>query len=256
MKEINWKVYARLAEFLSHCDKNNVDYYIVKTLIKKMEDFPDITIEQISFLANTTPASVTKLCKKLGYPSFKEMRHDIHGFSNSSMFNTLNQQTQGEALNDYIHQFHLKEHDITAQIINSLNLDLIQDISLKLKKCQKVTILSADYNSNIIALFREVLAMNKILLFDINRKNDEALIQDIVQESDCVFLTSLTAQWVKKHEALLHTFNKEVYIIASTDISGFQTIYPHKYSHLFESNYISQRYLQIVFILINYYLSH
>lgn len=74
------QVYIRLNEHLFKCKKYDLNFLITKVLIERIDEFPNIYIEEIAYAAQTTPASITKFCKKLGYTSFKEMRCDLDNY--------------------------------------------------------------------------------------------------------------------------------------------------------------------------------
>lgn len=99
-KPVASKVYIKLTEFLFRCIKADVNFNIAKVLIERIDDFPDIFIEEIAYSANTTPASVTKFCKKLGYPSFKEMRSDLIEYSESWLLDTVSDRSDARKVPD------------------------------------------------------------------------------------------------------------------------------------------------------------
>lgn len=66
--------YIRLMIFLYTAEKSTVDFEIAMVLLKNYNRFPDILIEDIAKLANTTPASVTKFCHKLKYKNLPRIK--------------------------------------------------------------------------------------------------------------------------------------------------------------------------------------
>ena len=65
-----------LSEYLFNIKKFDTNFIIAKVMLDRLSEFPDISIEKIAYLANTTPATVTKFCKKLGYDGFLGIKQD------------------------------------------------------------------------------------------------------------------------------------------------------------------------------------
>ena len=63
----------KLCEHMFRLKKRDADYAIACVLLDKLEVFPDVTIDEVAFLAHTSASSVTKFCKKLGYSGFAEI---------------------------------------------------------------------------------------------------------------------------------------------------------------------------------------
>jgi len=82
-------VHIRLVEYLFKNRKLDTNFSIARVMIIKVNEFPNVTIDEIAYLAHTTPGSVTKFCKKLGYKSFKELRTDRLNYRYANLFRDM-----------------------------------------------------------------------------------------------------------------------------------------------------------------------
>ena len=245
------KVHSRLLEYLETVNKNSSDYTIAKVLLEHINEFPDITLEQIASLSYSAPSSVTKFCKKIGYGSFKEMRYDVEGYSTHFIGSELNY----NSLHSYIDEFHQMEVNNDQDILSKLNIEMVYELALKIKKAKKICILQASYNHNIVSFLSEILIVHNKIAVSINRSNDQAFLKENIQESDLVILTSLTGDYVHKRKEFLDTIEQPVYILSGEQILDYKCIYPDHYLALFNSYYNSQRYIYIIALLLNFYLN-
>ncbi|MHB7159574.1 transcriptional regulator, RpiR family protein, partial [Klebsiella pneumoniae] len=70
-------LYVRVSEYLFYAGKRNVFTPIEIAGIAKIEEFPYVKIEELASYCNTTPSSITKFVRELGYGSFQELKNDI-----------------------------------------------------------------------------------------------------------------------------------------------------------------------------------
>lgn len=70
----NGYVVEKLYEYLYRCTKGSANYAIVKVLLEKQKEFPNVKIEEIAYKADVTPSTVSKFCRQLGFSGFSEFR--------------------------------------------------------------------------------------------------------------------------------------------------------------------------------------
>ncbi|MBP1045605.1 MurR/RpiR family transcriptional regulator [Enterococcus sp. BWM-S5] len=250
------RVYIRLTEFLFKCVKQDVNYSIAKHLIDHIDDFPDIYIEEIAYLSNTTPASVTKFCKRIGYSSFKEMRTDIGTYTEELFLDKIsNEADVGAAVAQFIDQDQL----IQKKIFSLLDQEQCQRIANQIKPMQKIAVLGNTYSFSGVNLFRELLSQQGYTVYEVNRRAASDILTDSFNGVEAVFVISLTADWVEKNQQFLRTCNKPLFILTQSEslepneffeeIIGF-----HQYDFLLSSNYYSQKVIHSWIILLSIYL--
>ncbi len=246
--------YTNIMEYLSKLEKDTVDYYIAKALLNKINLFPDIYIEEIATAANTTAPSVTKFCKKLGYSSFNDFKNDIYHYEKDTFFQELRNTTYNSP-SQYIHNYLNFEQDITNQIINHVNLDMIHKLSKDISQSKQVVFLVADYNMNIVSIFSEILSLHNITFTTINRDlSNHAILQASIH-ADVILTSSISGEWIKQRKDLIPSLSKPFHFITLKKIDYPNTIYLDNQSNIaFNSFYETQRYLTIIFLLIDYQL--
>lgn len=253
------RAYIRLSEFFYNCSKKNVDYSIAKILILKIGEFPDIYIEEIAYLAQTTPASVSKFCKKLGYNNFTEMKNDIAIEPHSQMFSNTNEIAKREGVNAAFKYFYDEEKRNLNQCYEIINKEQIGRIGANLKKCSKVAVLTNNYSFGVANLMRELLSSQGIIVFEVNRSAEDDVVKSIFSDVDMVFVISLSGTWVQERRQLLNeTCNKKAQLVLITFQEANQyseyfseVISLEKYEDFFHSNYFSHKILQMICILLS-----
>ncbi len=177
----------KLSEYLFNATKTDTNYTICKTMLKCMNQFPDITIEQIAYLSNSTPSSVTKFFKKIGYTGFQDIKKQA--FNNigapSPAPNHFYQDTIEE-----IHTFYQKLYD-------AYDHNQIQRIAEILMHAKKVCVISGIHGFAASNLFEELLRPYDILVYEVNRDAEDSVIEDMIQSTDLTIVLSLTGAWIK-----------------------------------------------------------
>lgn len=250
------RVYIRLTEFLFKCVKQDVNYTIAKHLIEHIDTFPDIYIEEIAYLSNTTPASVTKFCKRIGYSSFKEMRTDIGVYTDEMFLDHINVSSGIEnAITGFVEQDQL----IQKKIFSLMDQKQCKRIADKIKKIDKVAVLGNTYSFSGVNLFRELLSQQGYTVYEVNRRAAFDVLTASFSEVDVVFIISLTADWVEKNQDFLRTFDKPLFLLTQSDQSQYSTLFEEiihfdQFDFLLSSNYYSQKVIHSWIILLSIYV--
>ncbi len=182
-------LYIKLSEYLFCCRKASVFVNIALVMLKKIREFPAIYIEEIALLANTTPASVTRFCKVLGYPTFQTLKQDLNPFFKPGAPQAKEPLLSEAAMLQKIHQH--------------LPLALCRQIACALDNSHNLLVLSNDYSFMPSNLLREALANEQRLVFQLHRQSDSHLLAKFIAVSDTVVLIDLTGEWLKGHPELL-----------------------------------------------------
>lgn len=247
------RVYIKLTEFLFRCLKPDVNFSIAKILIERINDFPDINIEEIAYRANTSPASVTKFCKKIGYTSFREMRTDLTYYSDTAFLSHLSEDKEPKKMFD---SFLKKERETEDYIFQTLDHEQCGRIAKSLAGQKKVAIFGSTHSTANVNFFRELLSQEDLIVYELHRRSEKEIVQQILMEADSAFFISLTGEWVvqnkdflskeTKAQKYLLTFRPETkYNHLFQDVISFGT-----FSFLLNSNYYSQRIFQSWIILL------
>lgn len=248
-------VYTKITEYMSAIDKGNVDYYIGLAFLSRLQFFPEVYIEEIAMLANTTKSSVTKFCHKCGYDSFSDLRNDMRYYTKHSFLAGLNQQSF-RSLEEYQNAVMRADQELIEAYTKSLDLEKVRKAGIAVSRAKSVLFLAGEYNKNIVSVFGEQLFIHDIILTVISRNNEESEILAAAKNADVIVMSCLSGKWLEERKQLTEQFTKPFYVFSLKTMESDHVICP-KYSLsglVTESFYESQRFLQLIFFLLNYYI--
>jgi|GEM_PF-854620 len=192
-------VYIKLTEFFYHCTKKDVNFSIAKVLISKIHEFPDVYIEEIAMLANTTSSSVSKFCKRLGYHSFTEMKNDVNADLHESVFDQARQlMKEHHSLKEAYEFFFDSEREIMTQWYKEIDEEQLLRIGSGLQHTSKVAVLTNNSRFSAVNLFRELLSKQGITVFNVDRNAEDDVLASIFADVDVIFVISLSQSWVER----------------------------------------------------------
>lgn len=253
------RLYSRLSEFIFKCKKNDVDFNIATLLAAKINEFPDVNISEIAYLANTTPASVSRFCKKIGYASFFDLRNDANQFYADPLMDNITKQSSTEAQIDSILN-HLKTMDET--ITKQFDIEQLKNIAAECDKTKSIAIISNTYYISAAHFFREVFSLQGYKVVQINREASTDILEHILADYDVVFLISLTGEWVIQNKELFKESANTVKVLLTQ--STAQAVLP-KFDHLvsfsafdfmFSSAYYSHRIMMLWIALLGTFIKN
>lgn len=67
----------RLLLFLNDSREETLNYTIALTMIHNIKDIPNMTINKLADLCYTSPAAISRFCRKLGYSSLSEFKQHL-----------------------------------------------------------------------------------------------------------------------------------------------------------------------------------
>lgn len=250
---VGTRVYNKLSEFLFKCKKNDVDYSIARVLLDKIHEFPDVNISEVSYLSNTTPASVSRFCKKIGYGSFFELKNDTYRFYTSSILNNF-----PESKNINEQKLKIMKHSLETEqfIFQMIDDDQLKEIAQNCRSAERVAIVSNTYSFSLASLFNELLSQKKIKVVTINRSANEDVLMNVLEEYDLIFLISLTKDWILKNKEILDLYPSCVKVLLTySDLNFVSPKIDYEVSFgnidfIFSSSFYSQRTLFLWIMLL------
>ena len=239
-------VYIKLSEYIFLCRKKNVDVNIALVLLDKIEQFPIINIEEVALQAHTSPSSITKFCKKLGYNRFSDLKKDHLPFTELTIKSPLPARIQ--------------EMNVLDIIYRHLPLDTCYLIAKLALQAKRMVLICNDYSFNNANILREGLSGRHRTVWLINRNSSHDLLEKFIHRSDMVLVICLTGAWYYEHQPLfLSPKSKTKVLITATDISGrpegalTTVLNLSTIPHFFSSNYYSNKILNSTFFQIVQY---
>ena len=227
-------LYVKASEYLFHASKATVFTRIATGIIDKINEFPHVNIESLALYCFTTPSSITKFCRMMGYDSFAELRHNIIYYNNHQPYLTIED-----------------ERAIIHRIYNYLPLEQCELMAKHLMNKKKILIITNDFTFSISNNFREVLTNFTRTVYLANRQNDE-LIHWLFSIVDTVVVLTFTGDWMKRQKwCALIPDNISLFLISSkvpSIISGRPDIWVSMdcYPDLMISNYHSHKFMESI----------
>ena len=201
-------VYIKLSEYLFYCRKKSVNVNIALVMLKKIREFPAIYIEEIALLANTTPASVTRFCKVLGYSRFQALKQDLLPFFSPSP--DLSVSSADPAA---------REIDMLQKIHQHMPVALCQEVALALRNSRNLLILSTDYSFTPSNLFREALSNDHRRVYQLHRQSESSLLAKFITVCDTLILIDLTGKWLRQHPELITALSEKISVCFTANTS-------------------------------------
>jgi DNA-binding MurR/RpiR family transcriptional regulator len=254
--------YLRLSEFLFSNYNNDVNYSIARVLLDKIHEFPDINIEEIAYLAKTTPGSVTKFCKKMNYSSFKELKTDLSSYKGTNIFSDFQQQTKQIGMEKSLDFFLNEVNRKFTELFHLFEKPQLERIAKRIDKATSVAVLGGNYGFGAIHLFFELLVPYHIPFIAINRKSETEIIKSVLWKEDIIFIISLSGQWINQRILELdlpEEISKKIVLITYKSPDTYKHLFSEvvsfeKCQDYFNSSFISSNALNVFFIILTTYL--
>lgn len=231
-------LYVKASEYLFHSSKATVFTRIAAGIVERIEEFPHINIEVLALYCTTTPSSITKFCKLIGYDSFAELRNNVTNYNNSRIY---------LALSD--------EREIINDIYKFLPVAKCEEMARLMVNKNKILIITNDFTFNVANIFREALSSVTRTVYLANRHNDE-LIHYLYAIVDSVIILTFDGDWMKKKQWCASIpQNTSLFLISSkipSVIADRKVIWLpiNSYPDLMSSNYHSHKFMESVVYLI------
>lgn len=255
------KLYIKLSEQLFTSMHSDTFFSVVKTMLINIHQFPDITIEQIASESNTTPASVTKVCRKLGYEGFKELRSDVKEYPSSDFLDVLSKRSN--SIEDIYSSYSKNVYKENMLLFNLLDHNQLRRIAEKVFLSNNLSIISNLYGLGVSNLFCELLISFRKTVFRINRDSEYDVLETIYSNTDFVLIISLTGKWIdyQIHLNRLPILLSQKAVLITYEPSDkyselfYEVISLHNLENFFSSTSITRNSIEELLLLIIIYLS-
>ena len=227
-------LYVRVSEYLFHAGKRTVFTSIARGIIDKIEEFPYVNIEELALYCHTTPSSITKFSREVGYKSFQELKENI------VPYRITHQGIKG-----------LSEIDILIEIYKYIPWDSCDKMAKVISSSRSILILSNAFLFNISNIMRESISGSNRKVYLVERSNDE-LVRNLLQQVDCVFILTLTGKWLDICQYINDIpANVKICLISGAVPDVFlgkkiNVIELNGYPQMLYSNYFSHKYLESI----------
>lgn len=194
----------RLLLFIDTCRENTLNYTIAITILQNLKSVPNMSVNKLSDLCYTSPAAISRFCKKLGYSGFPDFKNHLE----ISISNHNNGFLKPKGLNH-----NHNRNDILNIMHDEIDSELeLAKESLDLKIVDRVIDLIYS-NSNICCfgtLFSQLIAQDMQLKFAnvgkiINVASDvqtQEILAESLDKNSLAILISPTGRFKSHHENL------------------------------------------------------
>ena len=69
--------YYQLINYLNTAKERDVFYYAASTILEHIDDIPNLSIGQVADLCFASPATISRLVRKLNFDSFNDFKHEV-----------------------------------------------------------------------------------------------------------------------------------------------------------------------------------
>lgn len=251
-----------LSEYLFSIKKLDTNFIIAKVMLDRLSEFPNISIEKIAYLANTTPSTVTKFCKKLGYDGFSKIKSETSDFNFYGLTSDYVKKETSDAKSFY--NFYTQQiKDLYDSLYDIFDHNQISRIAWQLSHCKKISVFTGQHGFCATNFFGEMMRSFDITVYEIDRNSDISILENALIESDMLFIISLTGNWINNS---FHKINKHIICdnISKVILLSYDNHLKDKCHELinfsqipnfFSSVYISNNAIQAFFMLLTSYLS-
>lgn len=252
-----------LSEYVFSNLKLDVNYSIARVMLEKIGDINDISIEEVAYRAHTSPGSVTKFCKKLGYANFKELKADKYQYAYADVFHDMIHISGTRGIDSAMNFFVEENKKKMLEIINGFDHEQIKRISRRLQEVKSGAIFSGLHGFASANFFTELATYYGIGLYEINRTSEISMLKTVLDSERLVFVISLTGKWMDNYiEALEITpeISEKIILISYNNTEKYRNYCSEIVSlsnvhEFYLSNYFSSTTLSMLFLLIIVYFN-
>lgn len=257
------KLYLQLSEYIFTKTHYDVNFIIAKTMMEHINDFPDISLKELAYYANTSEGSISKFCKELGFTNFKDLRSEDLIYQPNTFFEELSIEIKEHSIDESFIHFQSNIDKYEKQAIDYLDAQVLVDVSAKIKESKSIAIYTGLHGYAAMNLLHNILLPFDIFTYRINRDSEYDVIASINNNVELIFVVSLTEKWINKlidtkvfndqslaktvlisHEETTRYFDKFYKVISFKDTIDF-----------YSSTFISDRLLKALVIKLFIYLS-
>lgn len=207
--------YYQLINYLNNAKERDVFYYAASTILEHIDEIPDLSIGQVAELCFASPATISRLIRKLNFESFNEFKHEvIKSINDRDRIDTLRYGNEpfekypnvshDEIKNDFKDAI-IENIEFTHQKVTTKDIDEIVDM---IDACHRVIFLGFNTGQYMSSQLQGTLAgFNKAIVSHGNERLQLEVLEDI-HEDDLIILSSITGNYFKYKSAAMEMLKK------------------------------------------------
>lgn len=213
----------RLLLFLNSSKEDTINYTIATTMISNLKEIPNMNINKLADICYTSPAAISRFCRKLGYSNLAEFKKNISRSLNSFKLGFL----KPKGLQCYTSREDILEsmtNDVKSEIENVVsNMDLIQVDTLinLIHQKNRVVFFGTQFSQLISQDFQMSLATTGKISEVASDVLDQETLADSLNKDCLAILISPTGRFKIYHERLWNKIkNSEATVFIITENTG------------------------------------
>lgn len=202
----------RLLLFLNKSKEDTIDHTIATTMISHLKDIPNMNINKLADICYTSPAAISRFCRKLGYSNLAEFKRNLSGSLNSFKSGFL--KPKG-----------LKSYSSREEILESMTYDVKNEIDIVLKNMDLIEV------DNLVDL---IYQKNRVVFF--GTQFSQLISQDFQMSLATTGKICEIAPDVLDQEKLAESLNKDCLAILISPTGRFKHYHERLWNKIKDSN--------------------
>ena len=207
--------YYQLINYLNTAKERDVFYYAASTILEHIDQIPHMSIGQVADLCFASPATISRLVRKLNFESFNDFKHEvIASIEERDRIETV--RYGNEPVDKYPHVSYdvIKEEfkdaiieniEFTHQKVSSKDIETIVDW---IEKSNRVIFLGFNSGQYMSSQLQSTLAgFGKVSVSHGDERLQLEVLGDI-HEDDLIILSSITGNYFTYKSAAMEMFKK------------------------------------------------
>lgn len=142
---------AKLLNFIeSSTDHTNSDVIIAKFILRNVHDIPHMSIYEVAEACHTSPATITRFCKRFENISFKELKEYARSFIEFNVSEVLVQQIEQSIHDDILQGYYKELHESLAETRQLIDPKELLKVVRKIHLAKKLAFFGVTF-SHVIA---------------------------------------------------------------------------------------------------------
>lgn len=217
----------RLLLFLNSSKNEDINYTIATTMLHNINHISDMNINKLADICYTSPAAISRFCRKIGYSSLSEFKKSA--LINKNLYSVGTMQAKGMHLNiSRENILNNMSSEIDKEILdlkNSLDLKIVDLVIDLIFSTPNVSIFGTQF-SQLMAqeLQRKLVMVGKLISHAIDVQEQEKLAASL-KENSLAILISPTGRFTLYHEKLWNNIkNSKATVVIITEDKNLEGI--------------------------------
>jgi len=246
----------RLLDFINNHKTKDTNYYIALNLLKDIHNIAHINISVLAETCYTSPAAITRFCKKIGYSSFQEFKNiakheNIDNPIDELIDRSLNVVEIGDILQDKLYN---KMVGWLASMESKINVSTVQSLLTMIHEGEKVSFFGTQLSQAMAQDFQYRLVKCGKLVHAFSDIQEQLADASELNEHSVAIITSPSGRFIERNADLMKLLRdtKAKVIIITHNIEVADKHDPELVYHLHgmtydQTGYSSERYALMYF---------